>query len=231
METLRNAWQWFVKALFPPKCLVCYREGCFLCAKHQKLPPAPLSKVHFKNLIKVEAVTAYQDPVVKKIVENFKFHGVADLGEFMATKIAEKKQDFLENAILVPIPLHWSRKIWRGFNQSEVLARQISRKISNARVVNLLKRVKRTQQQAKLSKIERAKNTQNAFTLTKNFAEFAEQKIVLIDDVVASGATLEAAALVLKKVGFKNIFALTFARSGVKLTKNHAKNYSQVKAS
>ncbi len=216
MKDLKKAWHWFVKALFPVKCLICYREGEFLCQKHQNFKLINTDFLELGCLSKVKSVADYQDPVVKKTVETFKFRGVTDLGEFIATKIEEEHRDFLENAILVPIPLHWSRKLWRGFNQSEVLAQEISRKIPSTKVANLLKRVKKTKQQAKLSKNERTKNTQNAFVLTKNFAKFSEQKIVLIDDVFTSGATLISAGNTLQKAGYKNINALVFAHHGEK---------------
>ena len=209
-----QAWTWFVEAMFPEKCLICHREGRYLCQKHYKFKSAPLSRVIFKNVDEIFAAVAYDDIICKKTIESFKFRGISDLAEIMATEIISRNRVFLEKSILVPIPLHWTRKFWRGFNQSEILANKIVEKMSSTEVVNLLRRVEKTEQQARLSKQERIKNTENAFEIVENPAKFLNKQIILVDDVVASGSTLDAAASVLKKAGFKKVKALTFARGG-----------------
>jgi len=132
--------------------------------------------------------------------------------------------------ILVPISIHFRRKWQRGFNQAELLAKHVSKKI-NLPVYNLLKRIKNTPQQAKLSRQDRLNNLQNAFAInqkemnklqTASLKSQEEKKlqttdrklpaIILIDDVASTLATLEEAALTLKKTGFKNVWGLVIAR-------------------
>ncbi len=210
-----KAWKWFVEALFPAKCLICYREGKYLCRKHYKFKPAPPSRAVLNYLDEILAAVAYDDLIARKVVEFFKFRGISDIAEIMSNEIINQHQKTLKNSILIPIPLYWTRKIWRGFNQAEILAFKISQKMESVDVLNLLKRIKRTKQQARLNKHERLKNTANAFVCLDEFsAKFSNKQIILIDDVVASGATLDAAAKTLQNAGFKNIKAVVFARGG-----------------
>lgn len=220
----QKAWNWFLEAMFPAKCLVCRREGRFLCAKHHKFKPAPPSRAFFQYIDEIFAAVAYDDLVCQKLIEYFKFRGISDIAEIMSQEIVYRNKKFLENSILVPIPLHWTRKLWRGFNQSEILAKKIAEQIPTVQVINLLKRIEKTEQQARLSKSERVKNTENAFVFESSNLTNSCQKqssnsiknkqIILIDDVVASGSTLDAAAKVLKFAGFKKVKAVVFARGG-----------------
>ena len=215
----KKVWNWFLEALFPPKCLICRREGKFLCTKHYKFKPAPPSRVSFQYVDEIFAAVSYDDLVCKKLVEAFKFRGIYDLAEIMANEIVYRNKKFLENSILVPVPLHWTRKIWRGFNQTEILAKKIAEKVDSAESREILKRIQKTKQQARLSKKERIKNTENAFVFVGtgrdlSLKELKNKQIILIDDVVASGSTLDAAAKTLKFAGFQKVKAVVFARGG-----------------
>ncbi|MCF7905670.1 ComF family protein [Candidatus Gracilibacteria bacterium] len=117
---------------------------------------------------------------------------------------------FFKKTVLVPIPLHWTRKFARGFNQSELMAQTIA-KYASLLVSTNLKRIRRTPQQARLSKKEREGNIQHAFVWK---GDAIPRNITLIDDVVASGSTLEEAARILKQAGVKKVQAVVFARGG-----------------
>jgi ComF family protein len=114
---------------------------------------------------------------------------------------------------LVPVPLHW-RRLWaRRANQSALLASAISREAGVPVAAAALKRVKVTAQQVGLSRSERLTNVQSAFRASaegKN--EVAGRRLVLIDDVLTSGATADACARVLLRAGAKTVDVLTFAR-------------------
>ena len=118
----------------------------------------------------------------------------------------------LQKAIFVPIPLHWTRLLWRGFNQSNVLVLALQKQYPPLQICYDLKRVKRTNQQARLSKKHRAQNLEKAFRWKSS--KFPSQKIILIDDVVASGKTLDEAAKTLKKLGAIKVVGIVFARGG-----------------
>ncbi len=211
---LKNAWHWFLEALFPPRCVVCKAEGAYLCSEHHKFPKAPKSEAHFQFLDDIVAATAYYDPTSEKIVEYFKFRGFQEIAAIMAAEMVKSApKGFFDSAVLLPIPLYWTRKLWRGFNQAEILAQEIQKLVPGIEILNDLKRSKKTLQQAKLSKKERAENVQNAFSWA---GRKIPEKIILIDDVVASGATLDVAAESLKKSRAKAVFALVFARGGKK---------------
>jgi ComF family protein len=111
---------------------------------------------------------------------------------------------------ITPVPLHWRRQWQRGFNQSELLARALSRRIGIP-MVKALKRVRSTQTQAGLSNTNRRRNVTLAFRCAKS-ADVRDQRILLIDDVMTTGSTAAACALALKRAGAGRISLLTVAR-------------------
>lgn len=114
--------------------------------------------------------------------------------------------------LLVPVPLHFSRKAARLFNQAELLAKDLSR-LSGVPVAAALKRVRATISQAQLGAKERRANVEGAFVAAlSGEAPLRGKCILLIDDVMTTGATLDACAKALKKAGPKAIYALTVAR-------------------
>ncbi len=212
---IKNSWHWFINALFPPRCLMCKTEGQYLCDNHKNFDPAPKNEAHFDYLDDIIASTAYYSPTAEKTVEFFKFRGFQEMAKIMAQEmVAHAPKNFFDNSALVPIPLHRIRKFWRGFNQSEILAKEVFKLCSNVKISKALIRTKRTHQQAKLKKVERQKNLESAFKLDNVIS--VPQKVILIDDVVASGATLDSAAQVLKSHGVDEVCALVFARGGKK---------------
>lgn len=206
------AWQWLCEALFPERCIICKREGRWFCERHNEFGDAPQNEANFKHLDKIYAATAYYDPNTRKAVEFFKFRGFTSLADTFAEIIADKTpREVFEDATLVPVPLHWSRKWWRGFNQAEKIAKALQKRFPNCEVSLDLMRVKKTKQQAKLKKKERQNNLKNAFEWRgKNIP----RKVILVDDVVASGGTLDAAAQELHEVGVKKVIGVVFARGG-----------------
>ena len=125
--------------------------------------------------------------------------------------------EFISGAILVPVPLHFLRKIKRKYNQSELIAKMFADTFpkANARVADVLKRSRRTPTQTTLDKEARAANIKNAFEIRseKRIKDISKDaNIVIVDDVMTSGATLSECAKTLKRAGFKNVSALAFAR-------------------
>jgi len=166
MRLIRSSWKWFLEALFPPKCLICRCEGSYLCEKHDTFQPAPPSEADFNFVDRIFSATHYFSSPAQQCIEFFKFRGFKEIGEIMAREMLQKAPShFFKDATLVPIPLHWTREFWRGFNQSSVLAQEIAIYTSTPISKNL-KRIRRTAQQARLSKPERLKNLKNAFVWT-----------------------------------------------------------------
>lgn len=125
--------------------------------------------------------------------------------------ILEKiKKDQGKTWIVTSVPLYKSRQNWRGFNQSELLARLFADKLG-LKYETTLKRIRNTTPQMKLHASERKQNIKNAFVLSRSHLPPATS-ILLIDDVWTTGSTLKECCYVLKKTGVKNIWALTIAR-------------------
>jgi ComF family protein len=114
---------------------------------------------------------------------------------------------------LVPVPLHW-RRLWaRRFNQSAMLAAAISAESGVPIATGLLRRVKPTAQQVGLSRTERAANVQGAFRVPPEArGGVAGRRLVLVDDVLTSGATVDGCARALLRAGAANVDVLIFAR-------------------
>jgi ComF family protein len=118
-----------------------------------------------------------------------------------------------EADVLTPVPLHWRRQWARRFNQSAALAGAISALCCVPVAHGSLKRVRATPQQVGLSKTERADNVQGAFRVpAEHGADIAGRRVVLIDDVLTSGATVDACARALLRAGAAHIDVLVFAR-------------------
>jgi ComF family protein len=112
---------------------------------------------------------------------------------------------------IVPVPLHWQRRWRRGFNQAELLAQEIS-KHRRIPILNALRRVKSTPNQAGLTSAGRRKNIAGAFQSRKGI-DLTGKRILLIDDVFTTGATASACGRALKKAGAGNVSLLTLARA------------------
>ncbi len=124
-------------------------------------------------------------------------------------------EHFLQDAILVAVPLSHIRKIKRGYNQAEEIAQEITKQAPylNIKTAKLLKRIKTTTTQTKLDRNERMANVAKAFTYTSQCNSIDKnQKIVIVDDVITTASTINECAKVLKKCGFKNIFAFSIAK-------------------
>jgi ComF family protein len=117
-----------------------------------------------------------------------------------------------EIEFVVPVPLHWSRRLVRGYNQSLVLAKKLE--YPTARINTDLVRIRRTKSQPMMaSPAARARNVAGAFAVRRGH-EFAGRKICLVDDIKTTGATLNECAKTLKEAGALKVFALVLAVAG-----------------
>jgi ComF family protein len=154
------------------------------------------------------------DEVARKLVQGFKYSDRLDLAPMMGQWMARAGSELLAEAdVLTPVPLHWRRQWARRFNQSAALAGAISALCHVPVAHGSLKRVRATPQQVGLSKTERADNVQGAFRVpAEHQADIAGRRVVLIDDVLTSGATVDACARALLRAGAAHIDVLVFAR-------------------
>ena len=154
------------------------------------------------------------DEVARQLVHAFKYNDRLDLGPMIGRWMARAGQELLAGAdALVPVPLHWRRLWTRRFNQSGALAHHVARASGIAVAHGHLKRVKPTAHQVGLSRKDRAANVQGAFRVPAEAkAEVAGRRLVLIDDVLTSGATSDACARALLQAGAARVDVLVFAR-------------------
>jgi len=146
----------------------------------------------------------------RAVIKAFKFGNQPWLAECLAREMLP----FLpaDYDVLVPIPLHWTRLRERGYNQSLLLAKALS-KLSGLPCQEYLVRTRATKHQVELSRKERKSNLQQAFAV-KNNENLKQQKIILVDDIFTTGATVLTCGQVLHQAGAKYISSVTLA-SGV----------------
>ena len=154
------------------------------------------------------------DEIARELVHALKYGDRLDLAPMMGRWMANAGRELTAQAdLLVPVPLHWRRQWSRRFNQSAVLADVVA-KASGLRVCHAaLKRLKATPQQVGLARTERARNVQGAFAVPPEArSEVAGRRLVLVDDVLTSGATTEACTRALMRAGAAGVDVLVFAR-------------------
>jgi ComF family protein len=154
------------------------------------------------------------DEISRALVHALKYGDRLDLAPMMGRWLSQAGRELLADAdALVPVPLHW-RRLWaRRFNQSAMLAAEVSSQTGVPVVTGALKRVKPTAQQVGLSRTERAANIQGAFRVPPDGkAAVTGRRLVLVDDVLTSGATVDGCARALLRAGAANVDVLVFAR-------------------
>lgn len=187
-------------------CLFCGRlttEGkvCEKCRKSHKFIPKA-----------VFWTASYHHPVVKELLHNFKYNTQYACGDILAEMLFQRLKPcaFPKDLIVIPVPLHKNKLKKRGFNQSEILARAVSGKL-NLHGGTAMRRVIETKTQVGLTREQRMVNMHEAFVCSD--PELIQGKsVLLIDDVVTTGSTLNECAKVLKSAGAKAIYVATVAR-------------------
>jgi len=153
---------------------------------------------------------------VQKLLYKFKYNGKHFLSKDLAFQMHQciKDNPFYQNIdYIFPVPLHYARRVKRGYNQAELLAKHLSHFSGIPILKNLLKRTKRTKAQFLLNKKERLLNMENSFALNKDKAALIKNKtILLVDDIATTCATLNECAKALKPARARKIIAVTAAR-------------------
>ncbi len=159
---------------------------------------------------------------VKKLLYSFKYKPyVSDLADILTDFFYEgiiQNEGFMrilgqsnEKLVLVPIPLHSSKLKSRGYNHAQILSDELSKRL-NIRCVDILARIKKTPSQFGLKREERRENIAGAFALREDSGVVPRMTVMLVDDILTTGATLQEAAKVLKKAGAKQVWGLALAR-------------------
>lgn len=219
--------------IFPKRCVSCKKFGSFFCINCQSkltipfdiCPVCKVGSVYGKTHIKcktkysldgISAGFVYRDPL-RKAIHRYKYKPYIEeltpiFIDLLVSKINKNRGliSYIKNRpVIIPIPLHWYKKHLRGYNQTELIAKNLA-KLLNLPFIDILARTKYTKPQSELSKKERQENVENIFKIKPDFK--VPKSVILFDDVWTTGSTLKNATKVLKKEGVKNVWAMTLAR-------------------
>ena len=197
--------------IYPPYCKKCgfplsednynHKMICASCLKKKSTP------------FRLSRSALYYDEGSKNLIMSFKFMDKTENAHLLAAMLKVAGQDIFNAGadVLIPVPLHYTRLLKRKYNQSVLLAQELSYYTGLPVDSFSLIRHKKTQPQVKFSGIQRVKNVKNAFSV-KNPEKLAGKRVILIDDVFTTGSTLKECALTLKKAGVRSVDTLTVAR-------------------
>lgn len=205
--------------LFPIHCLGCSREDIWLCSDcFRRLEFLAVDKKFSLNIPHLDQLFIagdYDDPLLAELIKKFKYNFIAPLGNVLADFLISFWRELLRvNSLaapdfVIPIPLSKKRERWRGFNQAKILAEKFA-VIHDLKLNDTLKRFKHNHPQASLPENKRLDNIKDVFRYDGE--KLTGQNILLIDDVVTTGATLNEAAKVLKLAGAEKVYGLVLAK-------------------
>ena len=235
---LRGVGRVVLDAALPPLCPACRRPvaddgglcpGCwsqlsFITPPYCERLGIPFAYDPGPGVLSMQAIAdppAYQraraavryDEIARTLVHALKYGDRLDLAPTLGRWMVQAGAPLLAEAdALVPVPLHWRRLWWRRFNQSAALAEVVAARVKLP-VAHALARVKATRQQVGLTASERALNVQGAFRVREQArADVKGRRLVIVDDVLTSGATIDACSRVLLRAGAAAVDVLVFAR-------------------
>jgi ComF family protein len=214
----------FWHTIFPEYCLACKTtllRGedmlCLMCK--QELPETDYSTHKENNLFlrfspHIDIQNAFslwyfnKDGVVQTLLHNLKYYNHPEISHYAGVELGKnlKKNNFhTQIDTVIPIPLHTSRKRSRGYNQSAGFAQGIAEQIDAQWSDDWIIRNKATQTQTKKTQEERQTNVKGVFTI-KNLEHIADKNVLVVDDVITTGATLLSCLQTLKDAGAKNLY-------------------------
>jgi ComF family protein len=163
---------------------------------------------------RLRSVALYDD-LARNLVHSLKYRDRTDLAPMMAGWMLRAGDGAVVAAdVIVPVPLHRLRLIWRKFNQAAELSRALAALSGTPVLIDAVRRTKRTRRQIGLSPRARAENVRSAFAVTPEGREaLFGRRVVLVDDVYTTGATVAAVTRALKRAGAADVTVLTFARA------------------
>ena len=209
--------------ILPIECLNCSHPGEYFCTSCQaKLQVNDLKysdtfgkNLKRDNLDKIFIAGDYEDPLLQDLIIKYKYNFLETLSDALGNFLIDflKKNNlekFLNNnqPLLTPMPLSKKRKRWRGFNQADNLTKKLAKKFNYELALGLERRHCRPQ--AELNEQDRLKNLKGAFYWRGE--SLAGKIIIIIDDVITTGATINEAAKVLKEAGASQVWAIALAK-------------------
>ena len=214
MSTARTLWTNCCNAaldwIYPPQCALCARIGsaavCEVCASEMK-PLVPLQEDSPDKVLSFRLSAYEYESRAAQAVRRLKYSRATALAPFMSNAVTAMacETDVVADRIIVPVPIHWSRRCARGFNQAELLCQAFPRDAVRG---HLLYRTKATAPQASLKAEQRRVNLVDAFRVR---GDVDGMRILLVDDVVTTGHTARECAKALIDAGAIEVGFITFA--------------------
>lgn len=235
---------WLLELLYPIKCIVCGKithDKQYLCAACESdlhttddnVKCKRCSRVMINNVCsncknnfvfdKNYSIFDY-DGVIKDLIHDFKYNNHPELGRGFGNVMCKRlnAEFFSDIDYITSVPIHPLRNISRGFNQSEIIAKVISKRF-DVPYRNLILRIKNTKPQWELNKHEREDNLKNAFRVS--LRDFVVHKnIVIVDDIFTTGSTINGCASELKRCGANKVISLTLSMTQYENTFGTAKS-------
>jgi ComF family protein len=194
-------------------CLCCGRPFASALAGEAMLPLCRLCRVNFYAFNRARSFAVYDESLSEAMLL-LKYDEVARLGSWFADRLAEivsREEKEWKADVVVPVPLHAERQRERGYNQADLIARPLAKRLGLKLNAGLLVRTRPRPAQLVLSRTEHWKSVRGAYA-TRKGQRVDNLRILLIDDVLTTGATLDACARALKKAGAAAVLALTVGR-------------------
>lgn len=212
MTLLRTVFPRVLDAVFPAQCFGCRAYGRFLCDSCLA-GSARSGDAHPRLFRDVRSVFRYDAGLIRNTVLALKFNGISAATREMAAQMSVVLAEWSpEIDVVVPVPLGWARRRTRGYNQSELLAREVARTARLPIEPRALRRRRATRAQARQpDAAARLRNVRDAF---EPGSRRVSGNVLLVDDVTTTGATLDACARTLLTAGAGRVYGLTFAREG-----------------
>ena len=215
----RSLGQKALDLVFTPRCVGCGREGVYLCEpclEGGRLLDVPYFLEHggdsFAEAPAVDGVLSCfaMEGVVREAVHHLKYRGLRAIAPTLGGLMARRaKRGGRPADAVVPVPLHRSRLRERGYNQAELLAAEVAKGLRDSVEAKAVERVRQGPPQARAGLEERWTGVQGAFESRRRLDGL---RLLLVDDVCTTGATLDACARALKGAGAASVWGLTFAR-------------------
>ena len=223
MVPLKEILNSFLDIIYPRFCYMCDEKipdsdkyFCPSCYSNLKffntIHGSKVNKV-FSNCIDESFSFFYFEPqaISQKIIHMIKYEGMKNLGVQMGKKLGKVLEEQNISAdLIIPVPLHFSRKRERGYNQAEAIASGVSEVLKIPLEQKLIRRKKFTKSQTKLNREERILNVGEAFQINSNI-DLSGKSVFILDDVITTGATIGGCAKLLKNNNAKKVTALSLA--------------------
>lgn len=226
-------WEKIINIVYPNKCPLCGKVleinelVCKKCESELKYIREPICKKCGKQLCEEEeeycgdckgrvhyfdsgiGVFAYTG-AIKRAIYEFKYKDMKVYGRFFGKKMAEYAKEYINHwdaDVIIPVPVSKKKYLKRGYNQAEILAKELAKHCDVSMDPTVLYRCKDTKPQKEMTRENRKKNLENAFIISGNVVKY--NKVILVDDIYTTGSTMDECAKALKSSGVNEVYFIS----------------------